>query len=331
VTGLVLYLTETPSTVPDHGLAGRALLDVKILPLLCASATNLVSVVEIVAAFAAERMSEPFVLVADVGSGAWIDAIGCAALAGDRRLCGLQGMLVMQSASAAPALRSPVIVQETTSQSVWSDLDVMQTAIAVVHGSGLARAQPFLRNSRLSSIVRSLLMHRIHTQPVPESCFDQHEEALLDHVIEQIVPGHALGQYLVRSVKRHLAEGRGDGWRVADLPTDAVAYRQGLRHLDHLAGGAFCALSDAERRAVIQHALQSSEAGSGMMSSVVFSAWFQDATADVLRLWMSHPAVMDEIGYDGLFSETEAGALLGFDVDHTYVFPPTQTNVMSRT
>jgi hypothetical protein len=123
--------------------------------------------------------------------------------------------------------------------------------------------------------------------------------ALCDHLLGQA--GDTPGRIpVVVLIDARLAKGETDGWRYADMPEDAQAWRDTLHYLDEEAqakfGAGFAECEPDDQRALIQ-AVQ--DAGSnewhGRNATRVWSLW----TRYACTAFYSHPKVWDEIGFSG--------------------------------
>ncbi|MDP4332686.1 alpha/beta fold hydrolase [Curtobacterium sp. A7_M15] len=100
---------------------------------------------------------------------------------------------------------------------------------------------------------------------------------------------------LALRVDDQLADGLGDGWRPDGLPADLDAYRAGL---DALASEA--AQGD-EHLAGVVDAVTAGEytPTTGRLDRSQLEAWLEDASVDLAKQWMAHPATMASVDYDG--------------------------------
>lgn len=141
---------------------------------------------------------------------------------------------------------------------------------------------------------------------------------------------------LAARIDTHLAAGQSDGWRFAELPPDAAAYAAGLDTLDwhsnaeHHTG--WLALTPAQQDDLLTRAqagrLGRSRAGSLLnrleamvgagadtqpaLSADQLKLWFEDVRADLTRIYMSHPATLDRIGYSGIADGANSRPGTGF-------------------
>ncbi len=122
--------------------------------------------------------------------------------------------------------------------------------------------------------------------------------AVLDRVIPQ--PGRPID--LAARIDRQLAEGVGDGWRCAELPPDAEAYRTGLRTLAAMAGAPFESLPASRQDGLLQRIADgtSDPSGTGLFDPRQMKLWFEDVRSDATRLYVAHPATLARMGYSGI-------------------------------
>lgn len=124
---------------------------------------------------------------------------------------------------------------------------------------------------------------------------------------------------LAARVDDDLASGRSDGWRNAGQPDDASAYRLGLDDLAALwPDDADEQNAAAEQRALIEgiisgdlndHEAQGGTTWSGTMRQ----HWLDDVRTDLTKVWLSHPASLARVGYDGFATSGPATGDVGYD------------------
>lgn len=90
-----------------------------------------------------------------------------------------------------------------------------------------------------------------------------------------------------------LAAGSGDGWRTAGVPSDRVAYGLGLDTVASL-----WPRDVQDQKDAIVSLMTDGVIAYGMTADA-FRSWFEDARNDLLRVWLSHPASLARIGFDG--------------------------------
>ncbi len=151
---------------------------------------------------------------------------------------------------------------------------------------------------------------------------------LLDRIIPQETP-HAID--LAARIDRLLAEGEGNGWRLASLPEDRQAYRAGLGTLDRLAqsvyGTPFVMLKRVQMDELIQDIIDARESGnrgstgtgngpSGDLPDLDVAqmrAWFEDVRADAVRLYVLTPHSLARMGYSGIANGGDGQPKSGFE------------------
>lgn len=107
---------------------------------------------------------------------------------------------------------------------------------------------------------------------------------------------------LAARVDTDLAVGRGDGWRPAELPDDASAYRLGLDAIASVWPDGV-----AEQDTLIRRIIGGEAPIGSPWGGELFRRWFEDVRTDLTRTWVTHPASFARIGYDG-FATSGPGA-----------------------
>ncbi|ONG54043.1 alpha/beta hydrolase [Pseudoroseomonas deserti] len=162
-----------------------------------------------------------------------------------------------------------------------------------------------LGSDRVSRRTRAAMLAR--SRPVPAvgqdsaAAWTPPQRAVVAALLAQVLPNCAGDADLLRRFEREIGEGAGDGWRFAELPPDGEAWRRGIATLDALAGG-FAGLDRHAQAAWLQR-IAAGEAGAAEgadpLSPAQMRLWFEDVRATMARLWVSLPATMAMIGYDG--------------------------------
>lgn len=157
-----------------------------------------------------------------------------------------------------------------------------------------------IRSDRTSARTRRALLDRLKPAGGPR-LLSADQLNTLGAMIGRILPGCGDPCDLALRIDATLAAGVGDGWRFAELPADAEAWRNGLDTLVLLAAD-FAARPSAEQDCLLQRMADGqvgSEAGPGQLSSTQMKLWFEDVCAEAARTWLSQPTAMARIGYDG--------------------------------
>ncbi|WP_126945653.1 alpha/beta fold hydrolase [Xanthomonas sp. BRIP62409] len=158
-----------------------------------------------------------------------------------------------------------------------------------------------LNADRVSPRMRKLLLSRHAGPPASaQGVLSQHQLKLLGAVVARVLDGAGDARAIARRIDVQLAEGAGDGWRHAALPPDRLAVPLGLDALDALSNG-FAGLP-AEIQDRWLHAVSRATAGDPSahgLDAAQLAHWFEDIRAEAARTWVSLPATMAAMGYDG--------------------------------
>lgn len=158
-----------------------------------------------------------------------------------------------------------------------------------------------LASDHVSPATRTALTARLADQPTTPRFFTPVEFATLTAVCARLVPPGSVARRPISSlIDGRLADGRGNGWRYAELPVDGEAYRAGLAAIDANAGGPFAALDDEGQDAVLRDFQQSAP------------RFFADLLAEVVERFYADPVAQAEIGYAG-FADRPAWTAIGLD------------------
>lgn len=175
----------------------------------------------------------------------------------------------------------------------------------VVAATASALPAPFVRllgSDRVSGRTRRAIMRRHFGDAEPHGdIFSPDQRGLLAAVVARILPGAVEPWDMVRRLENALATSRGDGWRFADLPSDAEAWRRGLDTLSAMSPD-FLVLDPEGQDSVLRAVAQGEPDGSeqpGRLSAHAMGLWFEDLVSETARAWMALPSTWAEIGYDG--------------------------------
>jgi hypothetical protein len=182
-----------------------------------------------------------------------------------------------------------------------------------------ARFVGLMASERVSDRTRRAMLDR-HFGPAPADggVLNPTQRAVLSAMIARILPDGGDPDDMPRRLDVALARGQGDGWRFADLPSDAEAWRRGL---DEIAATAaeFATLAPDRQDDILRTISQGEWPEPGRLSADAMRLWFEDVVSEAARLWMSLPATWAQIGYDG-FATGGEGRFQGYDqtaADHT--------------
>jgi pimeloyl-ACP methyl ester carboxylesterase len=171
-----------------------------------------------------------------------------------------------------------------------------------------------LASSRVSTQTRALHARRVladdprYAPVVLDEAQLQTLRALSDRIVPQRAPEPRQALDLAARVDARI--GTGDGWRNAALPPDPEAYRLGL---DELAS--FGDLTRAEQDALVTAIVAGEhEPHVARFTAEQMTLWFEDCRVDLVRTWLSHPATMSRIGYDGYANGGDGPRFQGFQL-----------------
>ncbi|WP_368499044.1 alpha/beta fold hydrolase [Herbiconiux sp. A18JL235] len=175
-----------------------------------------------------------------------------------------------------------------------------------------AATAALIASSRTSSRTRGILARRALAddpayQPAVLTPGALHTlRAIADRVVPQQHPAIDLAARLDAQLDR----GDGDGWRNAELPADPEAYARALEGLD-----GFADLDADEQDARLRELAEARFAPVGArLSASHLASWFEDARADLVRLWLAHPASLARVGFDGFATGGDGPRKTGFRI-----------------
>lgn len=180
----------------------------------------------------------------------------------------------------------------------------------VAHGPVVPAGQArIIASPRVSARTRGVLAVRaLPDDPAatPDALTPQQLD-VLRAVARIVVPQPGRGDVdLALRVDRQLAAGQGDGWRPDGMPTDVDAYRGAL---DVLA-----AAPADDLPAVLEDVAAGRYRSDGALDADQLRAWFEDASVDLVKQWLAHPATMSEIDYDGFANGGDGVRKQGFQL-----------------
>lgn len=125
---------------------------------------------------------------------------------------------------------------------------------------------------------------------------------------------------LAARLDAQLAQGEGDGWRLAILPDDRTSYVRGLSVLDDRArsehGRGFADLADELQDELLARAAAGALPGPtpALLDGAQMQGWFADVCADAVRLYVAHPATLARLGYGGIAYGGDGAGKPGFSL-----------------
>ncbi len=171
-----------------------------------------------------------------------------------------------------------------------------------------------LKSSRVAAPTRRVLEQRLTGLPAgyKPTCIDAEAFAILERMLGRLLPDDEDGApganelSLAARLEQQRAAGHGNGWRYATLPPDAQALSLGLARLDqsamHRHRRHFVELTEDRADALLHRVQNGEEKWEGLDAS----RWFEEILADATELFVSHPATMDAMAFDG-FADEPAG------------------------
>ncbi len=171
-----------------------------------------------------------------------------------------------------------------------------------------------IASPRVSARMRSLLAARaLPDDPTAEPrALTARQLDTLRAIARIVVPQPGDGQVdLALRVDDQLAAGLGDGWRVDGMPTDLEAYRAAL---DVLAGPAQDGALDSALQDVAAGRYGADGVPDAVMDAAQLRAWYEDASVDLVKHWLAHPATMAAIDFDGFANGGDGVRKQGFQL-----------------
>ncbi len=188
-----------------------------------------------------------------------------------------------------------------------------------------------LGSGRVSERTRAVLLARDRADDPAAAprAMSAAQRATLAAVCDRLVPQPDAARIdLAARIDARLAEGLGDGWRMASMPADAEACRAGLDTLDAAAraghGAGFAELGSAAQDALLHAAatavlgedragaLPDGAPGPGRLDAGRMHLWFEELRANAVRAYVAHPATLAAMGYSGIGYGGDAERLSGF-------------------
>lgn len=182
-----------------------------------------------------------------------------------------------------------------------------------------------IASDRVSARTRRVMLARLDGPGDAPRVLTPDQHALLTALLARVVPQRGTGLDLAGRIDVELGAEHGDGWRFAELPPDAEAWRQGLDTIG-AAFPDFAALDPAAQDDAIDR-IADGDVGSdadGLLTGAQLILWFQDVQAEAVRVWLSHPAAQAWIRYDGFADGGDGPRKQGFSTTHQGEWEPWQ-------
>jgi pimeloyl-ACP methyl ester carboxylesterase len=199
-----------------------------------------------------------------------------------------------------------------------------------------ARAVKFthlIRSDRVSELTRKVLQDRAFPDSLEHkpSVLATNEYMALNLVAQHVIPQGGSQIDLAARLEKRLASGKGKGWRYADLPEEIHAYKAALASLDlHAKAKHGVLFVDLDNRQQVDLLAMMGDgvlelAGPGIrpgqlephnpampLTAAQLKLWFGDVCADLASIYVSHPATLARIDFNGIADGADSEALTGF-------------------
>ncbi|WP_375388779.1 alpha/beta fold hydrolase [uncultured Amnibacterium sp.] len=175
-----------------------------------------------------------------------------------------------------------------------------------------------IASDRVAARTRRVMLARLD-EPAEDAprALSPAQRALLTALLERVVPQRGVRIDLAGRIDARLATGAGDGWRFAELPADAEAWRRGLDTVAAMEPGFAALAAEAQDAAIDRFA--GGEAGSdddALLTGPRMALWFTDVQAEAVRTWLAHPAAQAWLRYDGFADGGDGPRKQGFVTTH---------------
>ena len=174
-----------------------------------------------------------------------------------------------------------------------------------------------IASDRVSARTRRVMLARLDGPGDAPRVLSPAQHALLASVLARVVPQRGTDLDLSGRIDAELGAGHGDGWRFAELPPDAEAWRRGLDTIAAEVPG-FASMEPAAQDTAVDR-ISAGEVGSdadGLLTGTRMALWFQDLQAEGVRVWLSHPAAQAWLRYDGFADGGDGPRKQGFSTTH---------------
>jgi hypothetical protein len=180
-----------------------------------------------------------------------------------------------------------------------------------------------IESDLLTSPTRHALRRRLHKPAVVDPQFFRPADfATVSAVCDRLIPQRERTRPidLAGALDTRLAEGGGDGWRYAAMPSDAEMHVAGIAGIEQAAsalfGGGFTHLSEPEQDAVLL-AVQRGAAAGSVWAAMDAALYFEELLALVVDIYYAHPLASEEIGYTGM-ADAHGWQAIGLDERETH-------------
>jgi hypothetical protein len=166
-------------------------------------------------------------------------------------------------------------------------------------------------------VTRGVLLRRLHAVP-PRRFFGEREWLVLGALVARVLPqpDRTVPVAIAPWIDAQLASGEQEGYRYANMPPQAEAWRRGLAAIDAEAGlrygRGFAELDEASADALLD-AIGQGRADPGLWGGMDAQCFFITVLVKTIAgIYYAHPAAWSEIGFGGPASP-RGYVRLGFD------------------
>jgi hypothetical protein len=153
---------------------------------------------------------------------------------------------------------------------------------------------------------RQLVLDRIRQMPA-RTFFSAEEFATLEAVCQRLLPQEdrpaELHIPVAPFIDQRLAQGKGDGYRYAEMPWDDAAYRRGIAGIDQTSRALFRGVDftdlDAHAQDEVLAAIEDGDPPGEAWRLLPARRFFRLLMQDVIAVYYAHPAAWNEIGFQG--------------------------------
>lgn len=166
-----------------------------------------------------------------------------------------------------------------------------------------------LNSNRVGPAERARILAR-HHGPEQASFLEEADRATLRTLAQHVLGSSVDATDIANRVEVSIQNGQGDGWRFADLPEDAEVWPLALQTLERCCAGFAKSSWDIQAQVLLATAEGTLQVPAGApLTGGQMKQWFEDARADLARIWASLPSTWAEMGYDG-FAVGGSGVVL---------------------
>jgi hypothetical protein len=189
------------------------------------------------------------------------------------------------------------------------------TELSPVYPPGTVRA--LIESDLVTPPTRRALGKRMRRRSGPPRFFESHAFAVMKAACDLLIPQRERERSidLAGALDCRLADGEGDGWRYAKMPTDADMHANGAAGLDQTSEAMFgCGFTQAQsvERVAVLHAVQSGKAAGEVWAEMDAACYFEELLALLVDIYYAHPLALEEIGYVGM-ADAHGWQAIGLD------------------